>query len=538
MFAALKIGDGRSLEALRQVLLQQPIGTLAALLTTAFLQDRASEQIPIEPGFHFKNVLLLVLGQRLPAVTEAEVYQIAVALCSAAASGYDELQLHAFSCLKVLIDRFRLESLGGQFAQLTEIALGLDLSITGGFLSACLKGGNLRSCIQPLLRVTNSTENYFALTAKVIRESADQRDCLAPFVDRLLSPFTAIIKQVMKTRQPLRFGGLYKDLPAAFVVLQKLSGRTEIPPPVLFSYFGVELSDASDPSVAEGDVAGANAVLDQYPDDVEIPLVLELFTTAVNHQLLSAPDVRAAVVALSLRISRISSLPDSAWDSLLYTVVNIGIHPETAARVIDRFPRAVISPHSPAIAARALREISAPRQLAALFRILVEKASAPVLASQIILWAEEAPSRSACSFRLLEAVGDSAAAVGEFARRRLRRGGLEFAVRKLRSGDVSVMAKVAEAAASSAVSDSPRAGLWLALLTELAEKVARPELEAAVARVALQIVARGNTTPEVTTEAARLVNAWQSSDKEACQSAWEALGEPDRERWMTALLNL
>jgi hypothetical protein len=524
IFAAHKIGDGRALEALRLVLLQQPIGTISGLLTNVFLNDRLSDQIPIQPGFHLKNVLLLVLGQALPAVTEAEASPIAVALCSAAASGYEELQLRAFSLLKILIDRFTLESLGGQFSQLTEIALGLDLSVTGGFLSSCLRGGNLRACLQPLLQVRNLTEEYFALTAKVIRGSANQRDCLAPFVDRLFLPFATMLTKVIKTRQPLEFKGLYRDLPAAFVIIQKLSDRLEIPIAPLFSFLSVELRATSDPVIAEADIAGATAILDCYPDDVEQPLVLELFSAAITHPILYTAEFRAAVVALSLRVARLPSLEESAWDSLLYTIATIGISPGAVARVLDHFPRERLSPHGPALALRAIREISAVRPPASLFRVLSAKANPAVLSSVVIQWADEAPGRSARAFRLLEALDGASPGVAQFARRRLRQGGLEFAVRLLRRGNLKVAAKIADAALGQALVDGTGAGRWLGLGQMVAEKVKRPEVNA-VARAGLEIVARGGAGTETVAAAARALRAWRGTDEAGCRGAWEALGE-------------
>jgi hypothetical protein len=538
IFAAHKIGNGQALEVLRLVLLQQPMALLSELLTNFFVNDCVIDQIRIQPGFHLKNVLLLVLGQVLPTVTEVEAYRIAVALCAAAASGYQELQLRAFSSLTILIDRFRLESLSVQFSQLTEIALSLDLSVTGGFLSSCLKGGNLRVCLQPLLQVHNFTEEYFALTAKVIRGSADQRDCLAPFVDRLIPPFTSMLTKVIKTRQPLEFKSLYRDLPAAFVVIQKLSGRVEIPIGPLFSFLYVELRATSDPVTAEADIAGATAILDQYPDAVEQSLVLEFFSTAIRHSLISFPEVRSTAIALSLRVSRLPSLPESAWNSLLYAVVNIGITAETVARVVDHFPRDQISPHSPALALRALREIPAVRLLALLFRILAGKTNPAVLSSVVISWAEEAPGRSARAFRLLEAVDGVGPAVADFARKRLRRGGLEFAVRQLRRGDVKVAAKLADAAATEALTDETRARMWFGVLQILAERVGRPDVDAAVARVAFEIVGRGSADSETVAAAARAVQTWRHADESGCKSAWESLGDAEKERWMTALLTL
>jgi hypothetical protein len=200
LLAVQRASDGRAIRALGEALVRLPIGEFVRVLISVFVRDKLGEHLPLAPCYQVKLTLLTALRQSILKVTGDAAPQVAVALCIAAASGYQDLQAIAFESLQVLIDQFKLDFLSQQFEQLVEIALTLDLSTTGGFLAKCMKAGTMEKCIQPLLNVRQLTPEYFAVTAKVIEMNSEKVEEVRGFLPILMSPLKLMVEKVLKNQ--------------------------------------------------------------------------------------------------------------------------------------------------------------------------------------------------------------------------------------------------------------------------------------------------------------------------------------------------
>jgi hypothetical protein len=542
-----KTEDPKAVSALCQILGRSSGSAFLGLFNSVFFERQLSSTLKIEPSVQIQGLLLRGLNQFLPQMGPNEAMPVAVAVCLAAASGYPSLQVLAFPILAQLIERFKLPSLAPQFSKLSEIALNIDLSITGGFLSSCLKGPNLSSCLRPLIECTNFTPAYFALTAKVIRTSRDNLPALKPFSNTVYPVFKKSVQAALTASNHDEVRGYYSDLLGAYIVLREVSHDDDIPLDALFSFFCVELRNTTEPWIAQADLNGAVAILELFPKKIEIPLIGECLETALYLSPMFLKEIATEISELSLQIARLDGLSDAIWDNLLYSVLNIGFKSETLARVLDHLSTDLVKERFMEFARVVLENGESDKEILSLFRILSSKISdrnLPLM-NFVIQHNQNLPKRSSLTFKLLLIFARNlttfdAQMVSDFVTVRLRKGGMQFLLKLLKlnpSHGLQVAVRgVLNQAAALALSDFRNASLYLRFLIACGETVKSAGFVGFLGKISLACLLGDQQNTDLLGVSLPVIRKWKAEDPEECKKYWEGLPESERHTIMTLLL--
>jgi hypothetical protein len=534
LIAVQLANDGRAIRSVGESIVRLPIGEFVGLFTSVFWNNRVSQDIPLEPSFQLKLTLLVALRQSIQKVTSDCAYHVAAGLCVAAASGYRDFQLIAFPCLKILIDRFKIEGLDAQFTQLTQIAMTLDMSVIGGFLSSCLKGPSLQSCLRPLLSVRDVTAEYLAISTTVIRMSSEKVEGLQGFVPILMGPLKKMVDEVMKNQNPAEFRCSIR----IWSSLSAVTGTSEIPVNLMLAFLCVELRNSAEPWVAQGDVAGDAAIVRHFPKQVDVELVVELFEAAVANV-----GVRDDLIDFSTQISKLPKLSENLWRLLFYSILNVGFTTGSIARMIDHFGPEFLGDYATELGQKILSGVDSEKEILALFQVLSGKLrhQSNLLMNVVVDWANERANRSGITFSVLDILAGKCDSfdyekVARFTAERIARGGLQFMYRLIQKDrGIQVAVRVARIAAFLSLNDQQRAPLWLNLIDALADRTSRAEVDEAAGRAAVQCLVANTQDRDVVFLAAKALARWRARAEDACRRFWEALAAPDREIVLKAM---
>jgi hypothetical protein len=404
-----------------------------------------------------------------------------------------------------------------------------------------LKGPSLKSCLQPLIQCRNYGPAYFALTTKVIRNSWQNLPVLKPFLETVY-PFLKTFAETVVTNQKHEVTDSYRDLLAAYVVMRAVSGEEHIPIDVIFSFCCVELRNATEALVAAGDLNGGVAVLDLFPDSVEMALVTEFVQTALYVSPMFPNQLTEEIGALSLCVSRLKDISDGIWTNLLHIELHIHFCSEVLARILNCSEGALISSRALEIAGLVLEKSTVDAETVALFTLLSSKIHEQNSALiNFVIQSQNLAKRSSLAFQLLLVLIQNCSQfdyqmVADFTTGRIRKGGLHFIVSLIRmqpSAAIQVAVRgVVSAAAALMTTDVANAGLYLRFLVICGEVLGIAGFDDFIGRATLK-AAPGNGA--VIGIGGAALKKWKAGNESECKDQWDRLTDAEKLRVMAVL---
>ena len=544
-----KTEDARGINCVAALLTNIEMQRLLQFVNNVFMTNIISDNIPIEPCFEVKLAVMKALSTRCSAVSQQDAFSVALCCCSAASSGYKELQLLAFPCLQLLIHNYQLASLAPHFSALSEVALNLDLSVTGGFLASFISPSNIEICLASLLSTSNITNEYLIIAARVIKIAAEngKKDQLVPFVSSIYPRYEAMVKKSMESYGCEELRLFYRYLHAAFVILMSVSGTQPIPIEKLFAFYVVEMKSTPMSWVAQGDINGAAAVLEFFAGDVETAMISELLDVVISNASTTKTDAQEEIISLMSVASARDGLSEACWNNILSSVITIGLRGDTLARVLLHFDSQTLTSHLEELSMSLLNahDIDDERRIA-LFNILGSKVGDKKgnLINLVIDWANTGANRSTLAFKILNVVVAQSPAcdfdkLSDFVARRLRRGGIQFAgsllLNDLEKGVQVAVRGVLRECVALLLSDHENAELYISYLHLALDKAGSVKLTESLRKGLLKYVMPNQMCCGVLREVVALIREWKSEDCEALCSFYESLEDCDREKCMSIL---
>lgn len=537
-----KTQDRRIINCLCSLLARLDIQQFLVILDSVFMKNVIMNS---EPCYEVRLAVMKALSNRISCVSQTNAFPVALSCCAAASSGFKELQVLAFPCLQYLIDHYNLEALTPHFSALSEVALTLDLSVTGGFLAAFMSPANIDACLSSLLSATNFTNEYLAIAARVIKTAADsgKKTQLMPFVSTILPRYQVMVKQAMES-SACEENMCYKYMHAAFVVLMSLSGTKCIDPKSLFAFYAADIARRSQPWIIQGDLNGAAAVVEFFGDELEPVMVSELLDTAV-----SQAGARDEVVNFVAAVSKRESLTDHDWMSILYSIINIGFRADTLARSLTHFETSTIETHAEKFATAILEnDTITDEQRLALFNLLGSKAEHKKgnMINCVLDWANSGENRSSLSFKVLSVITPGSEscdldALAVFVAKRLRRGGVQFAGALLMNDPLKgiqvAVRGVASACVNLLVNDQANSQLYLGYLSLCMDKISSSKFVESVRKGFLKHVIPNEACGAIIHDAVTIVRDWKEQDPDSLRSFYDSLGESEREKCVRILMS-